>query len=89
MSPLPTTPTISGESWEMVETSRAEMARELDTLIAIVGACECPHAPDAIEHFDDMTSAFFAMYGQRTDIFSGLLAEAVGRLAAARKAGEL
>ncbi|MGW6699606.1 hypothetical protein [Nocardia sp. NPDC055049] len=82
VGPLPNTPTKSGESWEVVETTRAKATRHIDDLIDSVVACDCGHAPDGLKHYDAVHAIANARYMYAPGVFPSMLAEAVTRLAA-------
>jgi hypothetical protein len=86
MSPLPTEPSTTGESWEVIETARAYAAAELDRLVDSVASCsDCGHAVDSVQHYDLVHTFAFQRYMRAVGLFPSLVAEAVIRLAAARK----
>lgn len=89
MSPLPTIPSSTGESWEVVETTRAKAVRHIDYLVDSIAACDCGNTPDGLEHYDSAVESVFKAYAHAPTVYPSLLAEALTRLAAARKAGEL
>ncbi len=88
MSPLPDIPTTTGESWEIVESTRSRAADQIDRLVEALVACECEHTPDGLEHFDVTHTTIHRRFASVPAVFPSLLAEAVTRLAAARKAAE-
>jgi len=88
MSALPTQPSLTGESWEVVETGRARAAEVVDRLIESVLACDCEHDTDGLVHYDILTVLNTERWGEHLDVLSALLAVAVARLAVAQKAGE-
>lgn len=89
MSPLPTIPSSTGESWEIVETTRSQAERHIDSLVEAIATCDCGLAPDGLEHYDSATASIFDSYSFAPTVYPSLLAEALTRLAAARKAGKL
>lgn len=89
MSPLPTFPSCTGESWEIVEMSRTKTAQHIDFLVDAIATCGCQNAPDSLEHFDSAVDSVINSYGQFPQLYPAMLAEALTRLAAARKAGKL
>ncbi|WP_156370698.1 hypothetical protein [Nocardia arizonensis] len=75
----PTGPTMTGESWEVVEHSRKAVAGVLDNLIAGTAACRCGNGANSLKHYDVVSMVARQQYCP--EVLAGLLAEAVTRLA--------
>ncbi|WP_280185159.1 hypothetical protein [Nocardia gipuzkoensis] len=80
---MPTIPTSSGVSWEVIETHRRIAAGHIDNLVESIEVCDRGADPDSLTHFDATLSILAARYEQGA---VPLLAEALTRLAAVRKA---
>lgn len=72
-----------------LETERQRATERLDALIAGIADCECEHAPDSLTHFEVSSITFGIAMTIDPDLIAAALSVAVGRLAAARKAGKL
>lgn len=62
---------------------------QLDELLTGMADCPCEHAPDSLNHFEVSSITFGLALSIDPDLVAAVLAVAVGRLAAARKAGAL
>ena len=73
----------SGESWEVIAHSRTHVAARLDEIIENTAACDCGEPPDSVVHYDALS---YVANREHPIVTAGLLAEAIARLAADRKA---
>lgn len=87
MTALPTMPSSTGQSWEVVETIRAHAALHVDQLIESIAVCDCGNAADGLWHYDGTHVIITSLLD--AEILPAMLAEALVRLGAARKAGLL